>query len=207
MHCNARSDNKVHPDTFVKLSTEWLKIDKQHEGGFDSVKGFVREFVNYNVIAFDIYISLILEKDILSKVDIVEGSKSFHYNDPVCVENCLNDNLNSADVVPLNNNHSIVETYIVPEILASLECNVPIPSVENSQNTIIISADVVPQNDNYSMIETYVASKNVASKIPIPMVENRDNINSDLNIVTQNDNQHLCLYVMVCIKKRLMEYI
>ena len=57
------------------------------------------------------------------------------------------------------------------------------------------------------MIETYVASKNVASKIPTPMVENRDNINSDSNIVTQNDNHHLCLDVMACRKKRLMEYI
>ena len=143
MHCNARSKLELHPNTFVKLPIEWLKIDKQYEGGFDSVNGFVREFVNYNIIAFDIYIPLNLKRNILSKVDIVEGTKSFHYNDPVCVENCLNDVLTS-DVVPLNNNHSIVETYMAPEILASLEYNVPIPSVENRQNAIIITADVVP---------------------------------------------------------------
>ena len=77
-HCNARSDKKVHPNTFVKLPIEWLKIDKEYEGEFDSVNGFVREFVNYNVIVFDIYIPLNLEKDILSKVDIVEGTKLSH---------------------------------------------------------------------------------------------------------------------------------
>ena len=40
------------------------------------------------------------------------------------------------------------------------------------------------------------------------MVKNRNDVNSDFNIDTQNDNQHLCLGVVMAFrKKRLMEYI
>ena len=93
------------------------------------------------------------------------------------------------------------------EIQASFEYNVPIPSVKNCQNVVSNSADVVPQNDNYAMIETYVTSISFASKIPFPLVENRNSFNSDFNIVTQNNKQHLCLDVIPCRKKRPMEYI
>ena len=49
--------------------------------------------------------------------------------------------------------------------------------------------------------------KILASKIPIPIVENRDNVNSDFKTVAQNNNQHLCLDVVPCMKKRPVEYI
>ena len=50
-------------------------------------------------------------------------------------------------------------------------------------------------------------SKTLVSKILIPIIENRNDVNSDLNIAAQNYNQHLCLDVMAFRRKRPMEYI
>ena len=57
------------------------------------------------------------------------------------------------------------------------------------------------------IIETLEVPKTLASVIYIPIVENRNNVNSYCNIVAQNDIQYLCLYVILGRKKRPMEYI
>ena len=84
---------------------------------------------------------------------------------------------------------------------------VPITCFKNCQNIASNSAVVVPENDNHSFVETYVAPKTLTSKIPIPMVEDKNNFNSDFNNVLQNDNLHLYLDVTACRKKMPMEYI
>ena len=76
----------------------------------------------------------------------------------------------------------------------------------NCQNITSISC-VFSQNDNHSIVETYVASKTLVSQIPIPMVENRNKVNSDFKTIAQNDSQYRCLDVMSCGKTRSMEYI
>ena len=51
------------------------------------------------------------------------------------------------------------------------------------------------------IVETLEISKTLASNIPIPMVENRNNVNSDFNNASQNDNQHQRLDVIACRKR------
>ena len=74
----------------------------------------------------------------------MEGSKSFDYNGPIPgVENCQNV-VSSFDVVPQNDNHSVVETYVAPKTLAS---KISIPMVEN-KNNINSDFNMVTQNGN-----------------------------------------------------------
>ena len=49
--------------------------------------------------------------------------------------------------------------------------------------------------------------KTFESNVAIPRVEDRNSDNNDFNIVAQNDNQHLCLNVILSRKKRPIDYI
>ena len=117
-HCNARTrqEGAVHPDIFVKLPIEWLKINEALDNGFDSKNGFVSQFINSGIIAFDIYTHLNLKIESHSIVDTVEASKLFDSNAPIpCVEN-WNNNVKDSDVVAKNDNHLIVETIEVQKL-------------------------------------------------------------------------------------------
>ena len=94
-------------------------------------------------------------------VDIVEGSKSFDYNVPIlCVENYQNA-VSNSDVVPENENHSTVETYVAPAKLAS---KTPIPMVEN-RNNVNSDFKIVAQNDEHLCLDVIPCRKKEANGV------------------------------------------
>ena len=57
-----RQEGDFHPNTLFKLHIDWLKIDGAVKDKFDSEDGFVSQFINSSVIAFDTYTYLNLKK-------------------------------------------------------------------------------------------------------------------------------------------------
>ena len=88
----------------------------------------------------------------------------------------------------------------------NFESNVASLSVKN-WNNVIKDSNIVAKNDKDLTVETLEVAETLGCNVPIPMLKNRNNANIDLNIIDQNDNQHLCLDIILSRKERPMEYI
>ena len=145
-YCNSRTggEGAVHPDTLVELPIDWLRIDRSFDSGFDSINGFVCEFINSSVIAFDrfyTHLNLNFSHPIVETIDI---PKTFGSNAAIPSDENRNNVGRDFNIVTQHDNHSIVKAVDIPK---TFESNIGIPRFEN-KNNFNSDFNIIIQNNN-----------------------------------------------------------